>query len=290
MSLTFDLNALRTVVIGAKLGSFARAAKHLGRSQSAISMQLKKLEEQAGVQLFVRNGKKLVPTEAGQTLLDYATRIVALNDEAAASIGAKSTGSTVRLGMPQDFASQILPRVLKLFSKECPNVHVEAHIGRNYALAEDVRLGRLDVALIFTPDRTNDDGIIIAELDMVWAGPASVRLIEDDLPVPLVAFNFPCEFRKNAITALEAADRSWRYALTTPSLAGIWAAIHADMGITVRTKYLTPKQFLNVENIATLPKLPSMFVCQIEHERQSPAAHTLSHILKTVATNQFDVG
>lgn len=288
MNLTFDLNALRTVVAGAKLGSFARAAEHLGRSQSAVSMQLKKLEEQAGVQLFVRNGNKLVPTEAGQTLLDYASRMVALNDEAAASIGNRSSGATVRLGMPQDFASQILPCVLKLFSDEFPNVHVEAHIGRNFALAEEVRLGQLDVALVFTADRSHENGELIADLDMVWACPASCEIVKDGMPVPLVAFNFPCEFRKHGVEALETAGRSWRYALTTPSLAGIWAAISADMGVTVRTKYQTPKQFLNLRNSASLPRLPQMFVRQIEQPGQTPAASTLSHILKSVATTQLE--
>lgn len=290
MSSTFDLNALRTVVAGAKLGSFARAAEHLGRSQSAVSMQLKKLEEQAGVPLFVRSGNRLVPTEAGETLLEYATRMVALNDEAVASLGNRSSGATVRLGMPQDFASEILPRVLKLFSDECPHVHVEAHIGRNFALAEEVRLGQLDVALVFVPERDHTDGAFIAELDMVWAGPASSGIIKDDMPVPLVSFNFPCEFRKHGVEALEAAGRSWRYALTTPSLAGIWAAISADMGVTVRTKYQTPGEFLDLRNFATLPELPRMFVRQVEHPDQTPAAAALSKVLKSVATAQLESG
>ena len=99
----FDMDALRTLVVGTELGSFARAASKLGRSQSAISMQLKKLEQQAGQPLLRRSGRGLVPTEAGDALLTYARRIVALNDEAAASLDATAAAASVRIGLPQDF-------------------------------------------------------------------------------------------------------------------------------------------------------------------------------------------
>ena len=103
MNIAFDINALRAIVAGTELRSFARAATQLGRSQSAISMQLKKLEQQAGTQLFVRKGRALVPTDAGESLVAYARRIIALNDEAALALGATATTATVRLGLPQDF-------------------------------------------------------------------------------------------------------------------------------------------------------------------------------------------
>src|SRR5262249_55193236 len=99
---TFDMDALRTMVAGIELGSFARAASQLGRSQSAVSMHLKKLEKQAGRQLFRRNGRGLLPTEAGETLLIYARRIITLNDEAAASLGVPIGTAPVRMGLPQD--------------------------------------------------------------------------------------------------------------------------------------------------------------------------------------------
>src|SRR5512136_734454 len=100
MKPTFDMDALRTMVIGTELGSFARAASQLGRSQAAVSMQLRKLERQADKPLFRRNGRGLVPTEAGDALLAYARRIIALNDEAAASLGATAAAASVRMGMP----------------------------------------------------------------------------------------------------------------------------------------------------------------------------------------------
>ena len=129
MTPTFDIDALRAVVAGLDLGSFARAAVQLGRSQSAVSMQLKKLEQQAGTALFVRRGRGLVPTAAGEALAAYARRILALNDEAALVLGAATAAALVRLGLPQDFFDSVMPAVLSGFARAHPRVHVEVRAG-----------------------------------------------------------------------------------------------------------------------------------------------------------------
>src|ERR1041385_1998996 len=123
MNPSFDLDALRAMVMGAELGSFARAASRLGRSQSAISMQLSKLEQRAGKPLFRRSGRGLVPTEAGEALLGYARRIVALHDEAAVSLGAAAAAASVRIGLTQDFLEDVMPDALARFSRQHPGVH-----------------------------------------------------------------------------------------------------------------------------------------------------------------------
>src|SRR5579871_1778001 len=125
MRSTFDIDALRTMVTGVELGSFARAAAQLGRSQSAVSMQLKKLEQQADQPLFRRNGRGLVPTEAGEALLAYARRIIALNDEAATSLGTTAAVASVRIGLPQDFVEDVIPGAVAQFSRRRPGIHVE---------------------------------------------------------------------------------------------------------------------------------------------------------------------
>ncbi len=278
MNHTFDLAALRTIVTAAKLGSFSRAADYLGRSQSAVSMQLKKLETQSGTILFIREGKKLVPTEAGQLLLAYAEKMLKLNDEAAALLKTQTTLSSVRLGLPQDFAKTLLPDILSQFNALYPNVEVEAHIGRNYALCEEVRRAELDVALVFTPVIPSSD-TVIAALEMAWVGTLPSPA-DPNSPVPLVAFNFPCEFRKCALSVLEKEKRLWRYALTTPSLDGIWAALQAGLGVTLRTKYQTPDYLSQCHD---LPKVPVMYVKQVAHNSLTPAAQTLSDVVAQVA-------
>jgi DNA-binding transcriptional LysR family regulator len=113
-----------------------RAAVQLGRSQSAISMQMKKLEQQAGRPLLRRDGRGLAPTEAGDALLAYARRIIALNDEAAASLGATAAAASVRLGLPQDFFEDVMAEVLTRFARRRPATHVEVRAGRNFALED----------------------------------------------------------------------------------------------------------------------------------------------------------
>jgi len=279
MNHTFDLAALRTIVTAARLGSFSRAADYLGRSQSAVSMQLKKLETQSGTALFVRDGKKLVPTEAGQLLLAYAEKILKLNDEAAALLETQATRSSVRLGLPQDFAKTLLPDILSQFNALYPNVEVEAHIGRNYALCEEVQRAELDVALVFTPD-IQPSNTVIAALEMAWVGTLIAPPTDQNSPVPLVAFNFPCEFRKCALSVLEKEKRLWRYTLTTPSLDGIWAALQAGLGVTLRTKYQTPDYLSQCHD---LPEVPVMYVKQVAHNSLTPAAQTLSDVVAHVA-------
>src|SRR5215469_3669013 len=166
---TFDMDALRTIVVGTDLGSFARAAIRLGRSQSAVSMQLKKLEQQAGRPLFRRDGRGLVPTEAGEALLAYARRIIALNDEAAASLDATAAAASVRMGLPQDLFEDVMPDAIMRFSRHRPGVHVEVRAGRNYALEDEVNAGHLDMALaFFRPGRGSRPGTLLASLPLFW--------------------------------------------------------------------------------------------------------------------------
>ena len=214
---TFDMDALRTMVVGIDLGSFARAASQLGRSQSAVSMQLKKLEQQAGRPLLRRNGRSLVPTEAGEALLAYARRIIALNDEAAASLDATAVAASVRMGLPQDLFEDVMTDAIMQFSRRRPGVHVEVRAGRNHALEEDVRAGRLDVAIAFFQSGSADThGTRIASLPMLWLGAKGLAKPSPGDPIPLVVFDHPCLFRQTAIQTLDGKKLRWRLSLTTP--------------------------------------------------------------------------
>jgi len=278
MKTTFDIAALRMIVTGVELGSFARAADRLGRSQSAVSMQLKKLEEQTGKTLFRRSGRGLVPTEAGDALLAYARRIIALNDEAAASLGA-IPAATVRLGMPQDFAEDVLPEVILRFARKWPLVQVEAHVGRNYALWQDVESGLLDVAISFVPPTLQNHGVAIASLPLLWLGGKKVR---KEPAVPLVLFDHPCLCRQYALETLEQHGPEWRIALTTPSLPGTWAAVRSGLGITARIKHRIPPGIADVRKSLGLPVLPRIDLRLFSGNALSPAASDLRDTLRAV--------
>ena len=285
MKTTFDMDALRTMVVGVELGNFARAATQLGRSQSAVSMQLKKLEQQADRPLFRRNGRSLVPTEAGDALLEYARRIIALNDEAAASLGTTAAAS-LRIGMPQDFVEDVIPDVIVRFARQWPGVHVEVRAGRNYTFEEEVRTGRLDVAFGFFSPGPDLPGDRIVSLPMIWiSGKAIVRLPADD-PIPLVLFDHLCVFRQAAFQALERKVRRWRLALTTPSLPGVWAALRAAQGISVRTAHRLPSGIRDIGAEFGLPKLPATEVRMLAASELSPAASDLRDIISSVLSKR----
>jgi DNA-binding transcriptional LysR family regulator len=279
---TFDMDALRTMVLGTELGSFARAALRLGRSQSAVSMQLKKLEQQAGRPLFRRDGRGLVPTEAGDALLAYARRIVALNDEAAASLGATAAAASVRLGLPQDLFEDVMPEALTRFARRRPAVHVEVRAGRNYALEEEVRAGRLDVAVAFCAPGTQPQSTRIAALPMLWLGGKGATRPAPGAAVPLVLFDHPCLFRQAALRTLEEKGLPWRLALTTPSLPGVWAALRSGHGVTVRTAHRLPTRIRDLGRALGLPRLPPIELGLLAADELSPAAAELRDILGDV--------
>jgi DNA-binding transcriptional LysR family regulator len=275
--MSFDIDALRTIVAGDDLKSFARAAVKLGRSQSAVSMQLKKLEEQAGRTLFLRKGRGLVPTEAGEQLLAYARRILALHDEAAASVGSAVAAASVRMGLPQDFFEDVMPETIAKFSRRRPGVHVEVMAGRNHALEDEVRGGRLDMAIAFFRPGSGKAGTRLKSVPLFWFGEGALQTISD--PLPLVLFDHPCLFRQAAIQALDARGRRWRAALTTPSLQGVWAALRFGHGISVRSRRLLPPGIVDVGSRFGLPKLPALELRMLSADGLSPAASDLRDVL-----------
>jgi len=125
---TFDLDVLRSFVAGVELGSFAKAADRVGRSTSAVSAQLRKLEDQAGTAIFRKAGRGLALTDAGETMLAYARRLLDLNDEAAAAVRGLELEGWVRLGLQEDFGEVLLPEVLGRFARAHPKVRIEARV------------------------------------------------------------------------------------------------------------------------------------------------------------------
>ncbi|MET3598940.1 LysR substrate-binding domain-containing protein [Martelella mangrovi] len=280
MLTTFDMDALRTIVVGTDLGSFARAAVQLGRSQSAVSMHLKKLEQQTGTVLFRRNGRGLVPTEAGEAFIAYARRIIALNDEAALSVGAAATTASVRLGLPQDFFDDVMPATLRAFRQNCDNVHVDIRAGENHNLAEEVRAGRLDAAIAFFRADSPAEGETLCRLPMRWLATEDVMATLSRDPVPLVLFSHPCLFRQAALAALDDSRTRWRAALTTPSLPAVWSALRSGLGIAVRTDHGRPADIISVGQDFGLPQLPSIELRLLRAPNISGIADRLAEVLR----------
>jgi DNA-binding transcriptional LysR family regulator len=277
-SLNLDMDVLRTLVAAQQLGGFNRAANHVGRSQSAISQQIRKLEERVGQPLFRKQGRGLALTEAGEIVLAYARRIVDLNDEAVAALRGFAINGVVRFGLPGDFSETWLPDALGMFKRAHPTVRVEATVDRYTSLVERLQKGQLDLAVLVAAE-PRIDAELLARLPMAWIG--SARSAEQESqPLPLAVFEPPCLFRAAAISALDKAGVPWRIAFTSPSLSGLWAAVNAGLGVTVRTTANVPAGLTVLEERAKLPKLPSAYLCLSGAGRTlSPAAARLRDIL-----------
>ncbi|CAN7222479.1 LysR substrate-binding domain-containing protein [Neorhizobium sp. LjRoot104] len=286
LPINLDIDLLRSFALGVELGSFARAADRLGRSPSAVSLQLKKLEEQVGETLLHKQGRGLALTEAGEILLGYAKRILELNDEARAAVrGVDKLEGWVRIGVPQDFAETWLPGLLGRFSKNHPKVRVEARVDRGVAMVQAIDRGELDVALTWGTI-ANPRAEILARREIAWIGPSGFRHAPGD-PLPIVAFDPPCAFRKAAIDALDSHGITWRHAFASPSLAGLWAAVTAGLGVTPRILEGKPVHLAALDpGDAALPDLGTIELALHVAETRLPApAEELKRlVLEAVAT------
>ena len=277
-TLNLDMDVLRTLVAAQQLGAFNRAAQQVGRSQSAISQQIRKLEDRVGQPLFRKQGRGLALTEAGEIVLAYARRILDLNDEAVAALRGVAINGVVRFGLPSDFAETWLPTALGRFKRAHPAVRVEAMVDRNTSLAGRLEKGQLDLAVLVSAE-PGAGSEILATLPMVWIGGTGTAG-QDGEPVPLAVFEPPCMFRAAAIATLDEAGIPWRIAFTSPSLSGLWAAIGAGLGITVRTAAGIPRNLAVLDERAKFPALPSVHLCLNSAGRVlTPAAARLRDIL-----------
>ena len=276
-----DLGVLRSFVAGVELGSFAQASTRVGRSQSAVSAQLRKLEDQSGRPLLRKAGRGLALTEAGEVMLGYARRLLELNDEAVAAIHGVDLDGWVRLGLPQDFAEGWLPGILGRFARAHPGIRVEVVAGRNAELMPKLRAGALDMALAWgEPDGPHAERL--TELRMAWIGPADGAVSRRAGDVPLVVFEPPCRFRTVAMAALDAARIPWRVSFTSPGLSGLWAAAAAGLGISLRTPVGLPAGVRALEpREGGLPGLPRVAL-SLHHAgaTPTPAVARLAAILR----------
>ena len=250
-----DLDTLRTLSVASDLGGYGQAAQRLGRTPSAISLQMKRLQEDVGASLFRKNGRGVALTEAGEIVLRFGRRMLAINDELLDTVRGASLAGNVRLGCSQDFAETVLPEVLSQFMKLYPLVQMEVRIEGNAALVEAIQKNQLDIALaVGQADQPTAE--ILGTLDLVWIAGREFSS-RFDQPLPLVLLGPQCAFRKEAIQKLDDAKKPWRIAAVSPSLAGLWASAIGGLGITVRSSLGLPARLIWDKAMFDLPKLPS---------------------------------
>lgn len=251
--MSLDLDSLRMLVTAVDLGGYGQAGARLGRTPSAVSLQMKRLQIAAGATLFRKSGRGVALTEAGEIVLSYARRMLAMRDELLDTVRGAALSGAVRLGCSQDFAKSVLPGVLSRFSELYPLVLIELRIEGNDVLADAVEKGELDIALaVGQAERAL--AVRIGELDLVWIAGKDFTP-RPDQPLPLVLLGPQCAFRKTAVAALEQHGMPWRLAALSPSLAGLWASALGGLGITARSRMNLPTGLIHGAALFGLPAL-----------------------------------
>jgi DNA-binding transcriptional LysR family regulator len=227
-----DLDLLHSFVSVVDAGGFTRAGARVHRSQSTVSQQIRRLEEDIGRPLFNRDAKRVELTEEGERLLSYARRMLALASEARDVVTRTENHGAVRLGVTEDFGAYHLVKLLATFGRAHPGLRLDVRCGVSIELLGELAAGELDLAIV-KRDAGGSGGISAWPERLTWVTSAQQRIALDRDPVPLAVFGQGCLYRNRAIHALESAGRAWRIAYTSPNLAGIQAAVSVGLGISI---------------------------------------------------------
>ncbi|MFY0681232.1 MAG: LysR family transcriptional regulator [Thalassovita sp.] len=246
-----DVTTLRSFVAVAELGGVTRAAGFLNLTQSAVSMQLKRLEDLLGLSLLDRSGRSVALTASGEQLLSYARRMVELNDEAFARLTHKDYAGEIHLGVPHDIVYPVIPRVLQRFAAEMPRMRVQLNASHTNILKDAYSKGELDV--ILTTERSvTAEGETLREVPLRWVGAPGGQIWKQQ-PLRLAQGRL-CAFRPEVIAAMDANDISWTSVVDTDSDRTIEATVSADLAVCCMLEGTAPPQLSEL----SAPELPDL--------------------------------
>ena len=265
-----EIDLLRAFVAVACHESFTQAGAELGRTQSAVSMQVKRLEDIVELRLFERTRKSVKITASGETLLVYANRMLRLNDEALSEVTQPDADGLVRIGAPDDYATCLLPLVLSSFTQAHPFVRIEVSCDNGADLLPRLKQDELDL-VVATHPLSNTSGEVIRREQLHWV--ASPTFFCDPAePLPLVLFPQGCVCRGLALRALEHMERPWRVAYTTRSIALINHAVASGAGVAVMEASTIPDGLEIIDGRDGFPALQDVVIAlHRKNSEESPA-------------------
>lgn len=279
MSTNLDMDCLRTLVAVAETGTQAQAAARVGRTPSAVSLQMDRLADQARAPLLRKDGRRLAFTEAGERLLGYARRILEINDTAVAALDPGAVAGPIRFGAAQDFAESQLPAVLGRFAQRHPDARLDVRVEPSTNLNAALDRGELDLAVVAVDPGQEEYVRILFREPMIWIGRPGIDLPASD-PVPLVLNTQPCIYHRITLDRLQRTGRPWRIAYVGPSVSAVRAAVKAGLGITVRWRFLLGDGLDRVPQEAALPELPEIVYGLRIATPTSPAAARLAEAVE----------
>ena len=276
------MDLLRAFVSVAQLNSFTKAGEILGRSQPAVSLKIQRLEELIDEPLLTRNGKSLDLTDAGESLYDYASQILALNDLAISQITKSTISGRIRLGIPSEFATALLPKIVSRFAKAYPNVTLEVNceLSKKLLSKEGKANHELILALEDNPSKTASD--LLKTDDLVWVASRDHNAQKVSI-VPLIAAAEGCIYRHRAIKILDHHQQPWQIVYTIPDLTGIQHAIEEGLGVTVLARSTVPENLKILSPSARFPDLGEVgisLICSTKN-RKNKAVELLIEFFRT---------
>ncbi|MEM6665203.1 MAG: LysR substrate-binding domain-containing protein [Pseudomonadota bacterium] len=282
MAAPLDTDQLKTFVAIAETLSFTRAAERVHRTQSAVSMQMKRLEDRLGMPLFVREKRTVRLTDAGEQLLDYARRILALSAEAESVLTESSLDGHVRLGTPDDYADRFLPEILARFGRSNPKVQVTVICEPSGMLAERIRNHDLDLAIITHVENKGPARMIRRE-PLLWV--TSQRApVHKELVLPLALGRPTCVWRSAAEEALALEGRAFRIQYTSWNSMAVAAAVTAGLAVSVLPESAIRPDMRVLGPADGFPVLPSCKIALLrDHARESRLVTVLAeHIISSL--------
>ena len=278
-----DIDQLKTFVAIADTGSFTRAADVVHKTQSAVSMQMKRLEERLGRPVFERDGRLSKLSEDGEKLLDYARRIVRLNLECLATFGDVDLTGRVRLGVPDDYADRYLPEILARFSRSNPRVEVTVVCEPTPMLSERVHAGDLDLAIITHVEAKGHVSEIVRVEQLLWIT-STRHCVHEETPLPLALGRPTCNWRQSATEAMERIDRPFRVLYSSWNSNAVGAAVLAGLAVSVLPESAVRQGMRVLGSSDGFPPLPS---CNIglmrnRHEPTALAEALAGHIVQSL--------
>lgn len=268
-----DLFSLECFMAIAESGSFTKAALRVKRTQSAVTQQISSLEKLLNARLFNRD-RCVSLTKEGELFLSYANRIYALHQEALDRFKNPELEGEVRFGVPEDFAALFLSDFLINFSRAHPRVFLSVDCDLTLNLFKKFKNGLLDLVLLkMSSPEDFPNGVEVWKEPLVWVGKSGITPSKDGSPLPLVLSPEPCVYRSRALSALDAENIPWRIVYTSPSYAGVLAAVKANMGVTALPITMIPK---GLDAITSLPSLSDIHVSLLKQP------NTCSSLIKTL--------
>jgi len=261
MASPLDLDQLQTFAVIADCGSFTEAAKRVFKTQSAVSMQIKRLEERLGTSLLVREGRRVTVTHAGETLYHRARRMLQINADIVDLFSKEDLSGTIHIGIPDDYAVRVLPLLLSSFQQSHPKIQIDVKCQPSEELLEGVKTGKFDM-IIFTQGTSHKFGELLRSEPMHWMVGKDSK-VADCKPLPIACGNKDCCWRLSAEDALTEANVDFRIAYTSSNATAITSAVNAGLAVGLLCESAITKDMRILGAADGMPPLPNADIAML---------------------------